>query len=161
MCSVVSLSLCRSSIPTVLAFSTFFWAWLSQGSWLQLCASPGPYVCTTVVVVTVTVVVIAPYILFVTVTVVPVDLSLSFCHLVASCVTVPLLPHFMTLSLLQHVGEVYTGAFVFSITGYLGISFVLQLVRLFGALLAVTGTAQVKDTTCQATVKIDVIRARI
>ena len=28
---------------------------------------------------------------------------------------------------------------VFSVTGYLGINFVLVLVRLFGALLAVTG----------------------
>ena len=46
---------------------------------------------------------------------------------------------YMSPSLLQHVGEVYTGAFVFSVTGYLGISFVLQLVRLYGALVSVTG----------------------
>ncbi len=31
-------------------------------------------------------------------------------------------------------------AFVFSLTGYLGINFVLVLVRSFGALLAVTGS---------------------
>ena len=36
----------------------------------------------------------------------------------------------------------YIMAFIFSLTGYLGINFVLVLVRSFGALLAVTGKIQ-------------------
>jgi adenosine 3'-phospho 5'-phosphosulfate transporter B3 len=43
--------------------------------------------------------------------------------------------------------EVYGGAFVFSIAGYFGISFVLGLVRLYGALLAVTVTTLRKGVT--------------
>jgi hypothetical protein len=39
--------------------------------------------------------------------------------------------------------HMYLMAAVFSLTGYLGINFVLVLVRSFGALLAVTGTVTV------------------
>ena len=42
--------------------------------------------------------------------------------------------------ILQNPVQAYGLAFIFSITGYLGITFVLTLVRAFGALLAVTGT---------------------
>lgn len=36
--------------------------------------------------------------------------------------------------------RIYVMASIFSLTGYLGINFVLALVKLFGALVAVTGT---------------------
>lgn len=39
----------------------------------------------------------------------------------------------------QHPVKTYGYAFFFSLTGYFGISFVLALIKLFGALLAVTG----------------------
>lgn len=41
--------------------------------------------------------------------------------------------------LLQHPVQTYGYAFLFSLTGYFGISFVLALIKIFGALLAVTG----------------------
>jgi len=43
------------------------------------------------------------------------------------------------LLLLQHPIQTYGYAFLFSLTGYFGISFVLALIKIFGALLAVTG----------------------
>lgn len=39
----------------------------------------------------------------------------------------------------QHPVKTYGYAFFFSLTGYFGISFVLALIKLFGALVAVTG----------------------
>lgn len=39
----------------------------------------------------------------------------------------------------QHPVKTYGYAFLFSLTGYFGISFVLALIKLFGALVAVTG----------------------
>lgn len=39
----------------------------------------------------------------------------------------------------QHPVTTYGYAFFFSLTGYFGISFVLALIKLFGALVAVTG----------------------
>jgi len=48
----------------------------------------------------------------------------------------------------QHPLETYGYAFIFSLTGYVGISFVLSLIRIFGALLAVT------VTTCRKAVSI-------
>ncbi|EDO32018.1 predicted protein, partial [Nematostella vectensis] len=47
----------------------------------------------------------------------------------------------------QHPVQVYGLAFLFSISGYLGITFVLMLVRLFGALMAVTVTTFRKAVT--------------
>ena len=41
----------------------------------------------------------------------------------------------------KHPVETYGYSFIFSITGYMGINIVLQLVKHFGALLAVTGTS--------------------
>lgn len=41
--------------------------------------------------------------------------------------------------LLQNPVQAFGLAFIFSLSGYLGITFVLTLVRTFGALLAVTG----------------------
>ena len=41
----------------------------------------------------------------------------------------------------QNPAQAYGLAFIFSITGYLGITFVLTLIKAFGALLAVTGKA--------------------
>uniref|UniRef100_H0YVX3 Adenosine 3'-phospho 5'-phosphosulfate transporter 2 n=1 Tax=Taeniopygia guttata TaxID=59729 RepID=H0YVX3_TAEGU len=40
----------------------------------------------------------------------------------------------------KHPVQTYGYAFLFSLTGYFGISFVLALIKIFGALLAVTGT---------------------
>lgn len=40
---------------------------------------------------------------------------------------------------LQNPVQTYGYAFLFSLTGYFGISFVLALIKIFGALLAVTG----------------------
>jgi len=40
---------------------------------------------------------------------------------------------------LQNPVQAFGLAFIFSFSGYLGITFVLTLVRVFGALLAVTG----------------------
>ena len=45
----------------------------------------------------------------------------------------------MVFFLLMQNPHMYLMAAVFSLTGYLGINFVLVLVRSFGALLAVTG----------------------
>lgn len=42
-------------------------------------------------------------------------------------------------SCFQHPVKTYGYAFFFSLTGYFGISFVLALIKLFGALVAVTG----------------------
>lgn len=42
----------------------------------------------------------------------------------------------------QHPVKTYGYAFFFSLTGYFGISFVLALIKLFGALVAVTGQSQ-------------------
>ena len=39
----------------------------------------------------------------------------------------------------QYPVKTYGYAFIFSLTGYLGVNFVLNLVKSFGALLAVTG----------------------
>ena len=39
----------------------------------------------------------------------------------------------------QYPFRTYGYAFVFSLTGYLGVNFVLNLVKSFGALVAVTG----------------------
>lgn len=39
----------------------------------------------------------------------------------------------------QNPVRTYGYAFLFSLTGYFGISFVLALIKIFGALLAVTG----------------------
>ncbi|OXB63394.1 hypothetical protein ASZ78_004835, partial [Callipepla squamata] len=47
--------------------------------------------------------------------------------------------HLVLLLLLQHPIQTYGYAFLFSLTGYFGISFVLALIKIFGALLAVTG----------------------
>lgn len=41
--------------------------------------------------------------------------------------------------MLQNPIQTYGYAFLFSLTGYFGISFVLALIKIFGALLAVTG----------------------
>lgn len=41
--------------------------------------------------------------------------------------------------MLQNLMRTYGYAFLFSLTGYFGISFVLALIKNFGALLAVTG----------------------
>uniref|UniRef100_A0A673VKB6 Adenosine 3'-phospho 5'-phosphosulfate transporter 2 n=1 Tax=Salmo trutta TaxID=8032 RepID=A0A673VKB6_SALTR len=43
----------------------------------------------------------------------------------------------------QHPVTTYGYAFFFSLTGYFGISFVLALIKLFGALVAVTGTENI------------------
>lgn len=40
---------------------------------------------------------------------------------------------------LQHPVRTYGYAFLFSLTGYFGVSFVLALIKIFGALVAVTG----------------------
>lgn len=45
----------------------------------------------------------------------------------------------MYVLLTQHPVTTYGYAFLFSLTGYFGISFVLALIKLFGALVAVTG----------------------
>lgn len=45
----------------------------------------------------------------------------------------------------QHPVKTYGYAFFFSLTGYFGISFVLALIKLFGALVAVTG----ESISCQ------------
>lgn len=42
----------------------------------------------------------------------------------------------------QHPVKTYGYAFFFSLTGYFGISFVLALIKLFGALVAVTGQSR-------------------
>lgn len=43
----------------------------------------------------------------------------------------------------QHPVKTYGYAFFFSLTGYFGISFVLALIKLFGALVAVTGQSNI------------------
>lgn len=40
---------------------------------------------------------------------------------------------------MQHPVRTYGYAFLFSLTGYFGVSFVLALIKIFGALVAVTG----------------------
>ena len=50
-----------------------------------------------------------------------------------------LLACFFVCASRQHPVETYGYTFIFSITGYMGINIVLQLVKHFGALLAVTG----------------------
>ncbi|XP_066848556.1 adenosine 3'-phospho 5'-phosphosulfate transporter 2 isoform X1 [Anser cygnoides] len=47
----------------------------------------------------------------------------------------------------KHPVQTYGYAFLFSLTGYFGISFVLALIKIFGALLAVTVTTGRKATT--------------
>ncbi|XP_007899086.2 adenosine 3'-phospho 5'-phosphosulfate transporter 2 [Callorhinchus milii] len=47
----------------------------------------------------------------------------------------------------RHIMQTYGYAFMFSMTGYFGISFVLALIKLFGALLAVTVTTGRKAMT--------------
>ncbi len=67
--------------------------------------------------------------------------SLSRCYwqcVALSIIKLRKLSLFFSQFPLQHP-EIYLMAFVFSLTGYLGINFVLVLVRSFGALLAVTG----------------------
>lgn len=44
--------------------------------------------------------------------------------------------------------KTYGYAFFFSLTGYFGISFVLALIKLFGALVAVTGQANKFTDSC-------------
>ena len=46
----------------------------------------------------------------------------------------------------QHPVETYGYAFFFSLSGYLGVNFVLTLIKTVGALLAVTGTAHDRQT---------------
>lgn len=50
--------------------------------------------------------------------------------------------------LTQHPMTTYGYAFFFSLTGYFGISFVLALIKLFGALVAVTGQLSALICTC-------------
>ena len=47
--------------------------------------------------------------------------------------------------ILQDPIRTYGYAFLFSLTGYFGISFVLALIKIFGALLAVTGEDDILD----------------
>lgn len=55
--------------------------------------------------------------------------TISVSHNIASLILLPS----------QHPVKTYGYAFFFSLTGYFGISFVLALIKLFGALVAVTG----------------------
>lgn len=55
--------------------------------------------------------------------------AISVSHGIASLILLPS----------QHPVKTYGYAFFFSLTGYFGISFVLALIKLFGALVAVTG----------------------
>lgn len=51
----------------------------------------------------------------------------------------------------QHPVKTYGYAFFFSLTGYFGISFVLALIKLFGALVAVTGQCNSRILFCPHT----------
>lgn len=67
---------------------------------------------------------------------------IEVCSFMSFCNTSGFVLHFpnrLFLLLLQHPVQTYGYAFLFSLTGYFGISFVLALIKIFGALLAVTG----------------------
>ncbi|NXU05399.1 S35B3 protein, partial [Buphagus erythrorhynchus] len=65
---------------------------------------------------------------------------IKVCSFMSFCNTSGFVLHFpnQLFSLLQHPVQTYGYAFLFSLTGYFGISFVLALIKIFGALLAVT-----------------------
>lgn len=66
---------------------------------------------------------------------------IKVCSFMSFCNTSGFVLHFPNrlFLLLQHPVQTYGYAFLFSLTGYFGISFVLALIKIFGALLAVTG----------------------
>lgn len=66
---------------------------------------------------------------------------IKVCSFMSFCNTSGFVLHFpnQLFLLLQYPVQTYGYAFLFSLTGYFGISFVLALIKIFGALLAVTG----------------------